>query len=284
MKLCRYDDNRIGVIRHDTVHDITPLFEALGAPGWPYPPHDWIIGNFPQVQERIAGFLETAATRPLGSVTLQAPVANPGKIIGVPINYKDHIDEANADKEITQGKVYTTIDQYGLFIKAPTALLGPSGTVVIPYADRRTDHEVELGIVIGRRAKDVPRAEAHNYIFGYCVALDMTIRGAEFPGFRKSPDTFAVIGPWITTADEVPDPDALALELKVNGVVRQKANTRQLITNVAQIIEYASRHYTLHPGDVIMTGTPAGVGPVQPGDRMWASVEGLGELNIAIAQ
>ncbi len=283
MKVCIFDANRVGVIQGDGVHDITALFEKLGTPGWPYPPHDWIIGNFDRIRPELDRYLADSQPIALSKVALQAPVANPGKIIGVPINYKDHIDEANADKEITHGKVYTTIDQYGLFIKAPTSLIGPLGKVVIPYADRRTDHEVELGIVIGKRAKNVARADALEYIFGYCVALDMTIRGAEFPGFRKSPDTFSVIGPWITTADEVPDPNALELELKVNGEVRQKANTRQLITNVHHIIEYASRHYTLHPGDVIMTGTPAGVGPIQPGDKMWASVQGLGELNIEIA-
>lgn len=283
MKICIFDANRVGVIERGEVYDITPLFEALGSPGWPYPQHDWIIGQFDKVAPKIRSFLDKAEHQPLASVTLRAPVANPGKIIGVPINYKDHIDEANADPEITHGKVYASIDQYGLFIKAPTSLIGPDGTVQIPYKDRRTDHEVELGIIVGRTARNVPRSEARSVIFGYCVALDMTIRGAEFPGFRKSPDTFAVIGPWITTADEVADPNNLALELQVNGQVRQKANTRQLITNVEQIIEYASGHYTLHAGDVIMTGTPAGVGPVQPGDRIWATVEGLGELSIPIA-
>lgn len=283
MKVCIFDAQRVGIIQGDKVFDVTPLFEALGQPGWPYPPFDWIIGHFDRVRPALDRHLSGATPLPLASVTLRAPVANPGKIIGVPINYKDHIDEANADAAINQGRTYTTIDQYGLFIKAPTSLIGPSDKVVIPYADRRTDHEVELGIIIGKRAKNVPRADALDCIFGYCVALDMTIRGAEFPGFRKSPDTFAVIGPWITTADDVPDPNALDLELRVNGELRQKANTRQLITNVQQIIEYASRHYTLHPGDVIMTGTPAGVGPIQPGDRMWATVQGLGELHIDIA-
>ncbi len=283
MKICIFDAHRIGLIQGDKVFDITPLFDALGQPGWPYPPHDWIIGNFAQVTPGIPAFLETATPIALSAVTLRAPVANPGKIIGVPINYKDHIDEANADKAITYGKTYASIDEYGLFIKAPTSLIGPDGTVVIPYRERRTDHEVELGIIVGRKGKNVALADALDHIFGYCVALDMTIRGPEFPGFRKSPDTFAVIGPWITTADEVADPNALALELQVNGVTRQKANTRQLITNVQQIIVYASSHYTLHPGDIIMTGTPAGVGPVLPGDRVWATVQGLGELSIGIA-
>ncbi len=283
MKICRFDNNRIGVIVDQLVYDITPLFDALGTPGWPYPPHDWIIGNFASVQDRIAGFLGQAAHRQLEHVTLHAPVANPGKIIGAPINYRDHIAEANADQNIAFGKKFTTLDQYGLFLKAQTALNGPEGDVDIPFADRRTDHEVELGVVMGRRAKRVTREQALEYVFGYCVALDMTVRGPEFPGFRKSADTFAVIGPWITTADEIADPNALDLELSVNGEMRQHSNTRHLIFNVQHLIEYASAMYTLQPGDVIMTGTPAGVGPVSSGDLISASVAGLGRLNVRVA-
>lgn len=283
MKVCRFDDNRIGIVLDDRVRDITPLFDELGKPGWPYPPYDWIVGNFPRLRDRIGDFIRGSTERPLSAVTLRAPVANPGKIIGAPINYREHIVEANADQGIHHGKTFTTLDQYGLFLKAQTALSGPDGEIELPFADRRTDHEVELGVVVGRRAKRVPRERALEYVFGYCVALDMTVRGPEFPGFRKSADTFAVIGPWITTSDEVADPNALDLELSVNGEVRQKSNTRHLIFNVQHLIEYASAMYTLQPGDVIMTGTPAGVGPVQPSDVMRARVAGLGELTVRVA-
>ncbi|SDN61048.1 fumarylacetoacetate hydrolase family protein [Pseudomonas jinjuensis] len=284
MKICRFNDNRIGIVRDDMVHDITPLFASLGEPGWPYPSYDWIIGNFPRVRDQIEPYLARAATLPLSAVTLRAPVANPGKIIGAPINYRDHIDEANADQQIAHGKTFTTLDQYGLFLKATTALTGPDGTVEIPFPERRTDHEIELGVIIGRKARRVPRERALEYVFGYCVALDMTVRGPEFPGFRKSADTFAVIGPWITSADEIADPNNLDFELSVNGEVRQKSNTQYLIFNVQRLIEYASAMYTLQPGDIIMTGTPAGVGPVQPGDVMHARVSGLGELTMRMAQ
>ncbi|WP_322060141.1 fumarylacetoacetate hydrolase family protein [Paraburkholderia sp. J63] len=284
MKICRFNDNRIGVIRGDTVHDITPLFQSLGEPGWPYPPYDWIIGNFPRVQAQIEPFLARASTFALSEVTLQAPVANPGKIIGAPINYRDHIDEANADQQIANGKTFTTLEQFGLFIKAPTALNGPDGIVEFPFPERRTDHEVELGVIIGKQAKRVPREHALEYVFGYCVALDMTVRGPEFAGFRKSADTFAVIGPWITTADEIADPNALDLDLTVNGEPRQNANTKYLIYNVQHLIEYASAMYTLQPGDVIMTGTPAGVGPVKPGDVIHARVSQLGDLTVRMAR
>jgi len=284
MKICRFDDNRIGVIRDQRVYDITHLFNALEKPVWPYPPYDWVIGNFDRVRNEIEPVLNQGTGRALSEVKLQAPVANPGKIIGAPINYRDHIDEANADQQIAHGKTFTTLEQYGLFLKAPTALNGPGGIVEFPFPERRTDHEVELGVIIGKRAKRVLRDNALDYVFGYCVALDMTVRGPEFPGFRKSADTFAVIGPWITTADEIVDPNALDLDLTVNGEQRQKSNTQYLIYNVQHLIEYASAMYTLQPGDVIMTGTPAGVGPVKPGDMISARVAKLGELTVRMAQ
>ena len=130
-----------------------------------------------------------------------APVANPGKIIGAPINYKDHIDEANADNEINHGKTYTELDKFGLFLKANSSLIGCSQEIQIPFADRRTDHEVELAVIIGRTAKRVSRATALDYVMGYSIELDMTVRGPEFPTFRKSPDTFCVLRPWMVTKD-----------------------------------------------------------------------------------
>lgn len=280
MKICRFNRNHVGVIEGDLVRDITPLFAALGEPGWPYPAYDWIIGNFEKVKDKLPDYLPRARTARLADVSLCAPVANPGKIIGAPINYRHHIDEANADPQIANGKTFTTLEQFGLFLKAGSALCGPGDGVKTPFPNRRTDHEVELAVVIGKTARQVPREHALDHVFGYCVALDMTVRGPEFPCFRKSADTFAVIGPWITTADEVPDPNGLDLSVSVNGAVRQQSNTRHLLLDVEGLIAYASAMYTLHPGDVIMTGTPEGVGPVVAGDAIVARVAGLGELAV----
>jgi 2,4-diketo-3-deoxy-L-fuconate hydrolase len=221
---------------------------------------------------------------PLEQVQLLSPVANPGKIIGAPINYKDHIDEANADNEINHGKTYTELDKFGLFLKANSSLIGCSQEIQIPFADRRTDHEVELAVIIGRTAKRVSRAVALDYVLGYCIGLDMTVRGPEFPTFRKSPDTFCVLGPWMVTKDEIPDPNNLDLSIRVNGEVKQSSNTKYLIFDVQRLIEYASAIYTLHPGDVIMTGTPAGVGPVAAGDVLNASVQRIGAMSVRVAR
>ncbi len=284
MKLCRFDHNHIGVVDGDTVADITPLFDGVDRPTWPYPAYDWLVFRFPEVKKRIPGFLGTARRHSISDIAVDAPIANPGKIIGAPINYRDHIDEANADRGISHGKTFTTLDQLGLFLKAGTALLPSGGRVLIPFEDRRTDHEVELVVVIGKSGRRISQAEALEHVLGYSIGLDMTVRGPEFAGFRKSADTFAVVGPWLTTADEVGDPNALDLELHVNGELRQRSNTRFLIFNVQRLIEYASAMYTLCPGDLIFTGTPAGVGPVKPGDRISASVQGLGELRVEVAR
>jgi 2-keto-4-pentenoate hydratase/2-oxohepta-3-ene-1,7-dioic acid hydratase in catechol pathway len=233
----------------------------------------------PELTRRCTEFPQLA----LNTVRLDSPVANPGKIIGAPINYRGHILEANADPAIHHGKTFTSLDQYGLFLKAGSSLIGPSEAVQLRFPERRSDHEVELAVIIGKEARFVARDHALEYVLGYCIGLDMTVRGPEFPGFRKSIDSYAVLGPWIVTADEIADPNALDLRLSVNGQIRQQSNTDRLIFNVQRLIEYASGFYTLYPGDVIMTGTPEGVSQVHPGDVMHATIEQLGELRIQIA-
>jgi 2-keto-4-pentenoate hydratase/2-oxohepta-3-ene-1,7-dioic acid hydratase in catechol pathway len=283
MKLCIFDADRIGIINGQQVADVTEVFRDALQSAWPYPKHDLVIQHFPALRERILAATESARRVPLAGVRLHSPVAHPGKIIGAPINYRDHIAEANADTQINNGKTYTDLDQFGLFLKANSSLIGCSHEIVIPFPERRTDPEVELAVVIGREARRVPREQALEYVFGYCIGLDMTVRGPEFPGFRKSPDTFSVLGPWIVTADEIPDPNALDLSIRVNGEVRQDSNTKHLIFNVQRLIEYASATFTLHPGDVIMTGTPAGVSPVTHGDVLEAAVQEIGSMTVRMA-
>jgi len=283
MKLCIFDADRIGIVLEQHVVDVTEVFRDVLRPAWPYPRHDLVIQHFPALRERVAAAAASGRRAPLASVQLRSPVANPGKLIGAPINYRDHIAEANADAQINHGKTYTELDMFGLFLKANSSLIGCGEQVVIPFPDRRTDHEVELAVVIGREAKRVSRESALEHVFGYCIGLDMTVRGPEFPTFRKSADTFSVLGPWIVTVDEIADPNVLDLSIRVNGEVRQESNTQDLIFNVQRLIEYASSMYTLYPGDVILTGTPAGVGPVNDGDLLEATVQGVGSMVVRVA-
>ncbi len=283
MKLCRFDDDRLGLVEGDAVLDVTEALGAIPPQKWPYRHGDALIAHLPAVLERAKALGARAARRRLDQVTLRAPVANPSKIVNAPINYQAHIDEAKKDQGIAHGREIKTIADWGLFLKAPSSLTGPGEPIRLRFAERRNDHEVELAVVIGREANRVPRERALDYVCGYSIGLDMTLRGPELPSFRKSIDTYSVLGPWLVTRDEIADPGALDLWLTVNGEPRQKSNTRRMVYDVPRLIEYATSFYTLHPGDLIFSGTPEGVGPVKPGDEIRAGIQGVGEMVIHVA-
>jgi len=200
------------------------------------------------------------------------------------VNYQKHLDEVKADVQIhANNPAHTvTIQTAGLFLKATSSLTGAGDGIAVVKPERRTDHEVELAVVIGRPARNVMRADALAHVAGYCIGLDVSIRGSEDRSFRKSPDSYSVLGPWLVTEDEVPDPGGLDLEISVNGATRQKSNTRYLILGVPELVELASSFYTLHPGDVIFTGTPEGVSPIQPGDEVRATIQGIGTMEVRV--
>jgi ureidoglycolate lyase len=204
---------------------------------------------------------------------------NVGKIIGVGLNYRDHAEETGLalPKEPT------------LFLKATSALCGPNDDLVMPRDAKSVDWEVELGVVIGSPGVYIAEHDALDHVLGYILGIDFSERDFQFnrggQGFKgKSADSFAPLGPWVATRDEIPDPQNVALRLSVNGVVRQNGSTRDMIFPVAALVSYISRFMSLQPGDVILTGTPAGVGLGQkppaylkPGDVVTASIDGLGE-------
>ena len=277
MRIARFDNNRVGIVQGDGIHDMTGALEQLPAHRYPFPRHDALIANL--------DIFENATTTrvvKLARAELLSPVANPGKIMAAPVNYTKHLEEALADKGIHHGNLIGEIHKVGIFLKATSSVVGPGEGVRLVHPDRRNDHEVELAVVIGRKGRDIAAAEALDFVAGYCIGLDMTIRGPEDRSFRKSPDTYTVLGPWLVTADEIPDPGSLELSISVNGTVRQKANTKDLILSVPELIAWASSFYTLHPGDVLLTGTPQGVGPVRPGDVMLASLERVGEMRVEV--
>ena len=262
MKICRFDDNRVGVVRGDQVIDITTTAgDALVPP--------------------LPANLDGLPKKPLSAVKLLSPVRNPGKIIAAPVNYKAHIEEMKK-ANISPGFNIWDIEKAGLFLKATSSLIGPSQGIEQRFLDRRTDHEVELVFVMGKKASGVRKEEALNYVAGYCLGLDVTVRGSEDRSFRKSMDTYTVLGPWLTTADEIPDPQRVQLTLRQNGEVRQDTNTSDMLWDVARLIEFATRFYTLHPGDVFFTGTPSGVSPIRPGDRLVASSPELGTMEVLV--
>ncbi len=283
MKICRFDGDRLGIVEGGMVYDVSSVLERLPSQRYPLPRQDLLIEALPGLMVPLQDAMQGATRHPVADVRFASPVANPGKIIGAPINYQAHLAESQASQAIAHGRNLTSIGDWGLFLKAGSSLIGPGEDIVLRFEDRRNDHEVELGVVIGSTCRHVRRDAAMAHVAGYCVALDMTLRGTEFQCFRKSIDTYAVLGPWLVTADEIADPNQLDLWLKVNGEMRQQSNTRHLVFDIARLIEFASSFYTLQPGDIIMTGTPEGVGPVKPGDLIQAGIEQVGEFSIRVA-
>ena len=281
MRLCFFDDDRLGVVTGDRVHDVTSVLDQLPARRYPYPRHDALIAALPELQAPILA-AATGPGVPVGSVRLQSPVANPGKIVAAPVNYQKHMQEALDDPATFNAAHVRKIQETGLFLKANSSLVGPSHPVLIRHPDRRTDHEVELAVIIGKTCLGATRDNALEYVAGYSIGLDITIRGPEERSLRKSLDTYTVLGPWMVTADEMGDASAVDMAIDVNGEMRQRANTRDLILDIPALIVFASAFYTLQPGDIILTGTPEGVGPIEPGDVMDARIEGIGAMQVRV--
>lgn len=215
---------------------------------------------------------------PVGA-RLGAPVGGVGKIIGIALNYAEHAREA----------AMVSPPEPFWFLKAISALSGPDDPIVIPQGAEKVDWEIELAVIIGRRAAYVSENEALAYVAGYTIMNDVSERGFQLErGSQwtkgKSCDSFAPLGPWLVTTDEIPDPQSLSMWLDVNGVRRQASSTRNMIAGVERLVSVVSRYMSLHPGDVIATGTPAGIGfALQPqlflraGDFVELAIDGLGK-------
>lgn len=245
----------------------------------------------------VRGEPETGATRrrPLRDVRVLAPLLAPGKVIAVAANYQEHVKEAGAPAR--DEKTATP----RLFLKPDTAITGPDTPVELNPITRQLDWEVEIAVIIGRAARDVSVAEAPEHVFGYATSNDISARsldlgverdGEAWTGFfdwleGKWLDGSAPIGPYLVTADEVPDPQDLELTLAVNGRIMQRGSSADMVHTVAELVSFSSRIMTLNPGDVILTGTPSGVGAttgtyLKPGDTMVAEVQGLGSLTTPV--
>src|SRR5438445_532749 len=210
-----------------------------------------------------------APGRPLGDVKLISPIARPSKAMAAPTNYRKHIVEMRARTDLPReatARQPPDIGKAGIFLKSNSSIVGPSEGIPLRFLDRTNEHEIELVVVIGKQGTNIPKEKAKDYIAGYTLGLDMTCRGEEDRSFRKSIDGYSVLGPWMVTADEIANPDDVTITLTNNGELKQTAETKDLIYDVARLIEFASAFYTLHPGDVYYTGTPQGVAAVKPGN------------------
>ncbi|MED3763161.1 fumarylacetoacetate hydrolase family protein [Ureibacillus sp. FSL K6-8385] len=271
MKIALFNDHQVGVVVGEKIYDVSDIVE------WDHTDPQASLVKFMEdyghLKSKIEANLDSCPSRPLEEVALRAPVPNPGKIVAAPVNYLLHQEEMNAA---------LTVDRLGFFLKAPSSIIGPNEKVLLPFRDRRIDHEAEIAFVIGKKAKDVKAEDAPNYIFGYLALMDITVRGKEDRPWRKSFDTFTPIGPWIVTGDEIGNPNEVQLKLWVNDELRQNANTRDLIYDCYKFLEAASSVMTLLPGDIVTTGTPEGVGPITEGDTVRIQIERIGEFSVQV--
>lgn len=279
-RICRFDDDRLGIVIGGEVADVSAALDAIPAVRWPYPPGDAVIANWERLGRAIERALGRAPRRPLKEVRLKSPIANPTKVIGIARNRKNLAGEAT-DPEVV-GQPRTDADPMHLFLKANSALAGPSEGIALRFPDRRTDPEAELAIVIGRTGTQIARDRALEYVFGYAIGLDTSLRGMEPPSQRKSIDTYATLGPWIVTKDEIPDPDDVASRLEINGELAQETSTKNFAFDVRSIVANASAFYTLYPGDVIMAGTSPQFKRIVPGDRVHVWFDGIGEMTVDV--
>jgi 2,4-didehydro-3-deoxy-L-rhamnonate hydrolase len=270
MKLIRFGEQHYekpGIVLNDKRYDVSAHFEDYN--------ENFFIKNGLTLLKSIDinTLPEVAQTERLG-----CPIARPSKIICIGLNYSDHAKESNM--EIPNEPV--------IFMKATTAIVGPNDAIVIPKGSEKTDWEVELAIVIGKKASYINKEVALDYIAGYCLHNDVSERAYQLErggtwDKGKGCDSFAPLGPWLVTTDEIKDPHQLNLWLTVNGQTMQQGNTQNLIFDIPTIISYVSQFMTLLPGDIISTGTPAGVGLgfnpaiyLKPGDVVELGIDGLG--------
>jgi 2-keto-4-pentenoate hydratase/2-oxohepta-3-ene-1,7-dioic acid hydratase in catechol pathway len=281
VRLCTFETAgaaRIGAVVEDEVVDL-----AAAAPELPREMSALLAAGEAALRAAASAAARATGRLALDSVRLRAPILRPPKFLAIGLNYADHVAEAGLEVP----KVPT------VFNKQSTCVVGPRDAIHMPRVSSALDYEGELGFAIGRRCRHVPRAHAHEVIAGYLIVDDITVRDWQFrvPTWTmgKSFDTHGPIGPWLTTADEVGDPNGLRLRTWVNGDLRQDSNTKELIFDCAALVEHLSTAFTLEPGDVIATGTPAGVGiAMKPpkllrvGDVVRIEIEGLGALENAV--
>ena len=274
MRICRFtlkSDTearpRLGLMDDVGIRDVTEVTQALPSLRWPLPPGDQLIADLGTLRPRME---RVAANAPLirrEAVQLLSPVANPGKFVCGVGNWSHH---------------KAPLGMLGFLFKATSALAGEGEGVHVRWPDRKTLHEPELAIVIGRTCTNVSEAEALEYVAGYTCALDMTMKEEkEFYCFCKSFDTYGLLGPCLVTTDEIPDPSALTYRFWVNGELKGERSFGDLTGSPAQLVAFASTAMTLHPGDVIFSGA-ADVGPVVPGDVMTLEIPRVGRMNVPV--
>lgn len=276
MRICRYQERadgpiKLGVVEGELLFDVSAVADVLPAQRWPFSPGDLFIAHLAELKPIMAQMAVKATPVPVADVLLKSPVANPGKFICGAGNHRVVVEAGHNPRSM------------GMLFKMTSANAGASDGVEMRWPERTLFHELEIATVIGRTGTRIAAADALDYVAGYAIGLDMTMQGKEFNTFSKSFDSYGILGPWMVTPDEIPDTSILNYELTVNGELRTKDSVGSLAIDIPHLIEFASSVMTLHPGDVIFSGTPPpGLGPVVPGDVMHARMDVIGEMTVAV--
>jgi 2-keto-4-pentenoate hydratase/2-oxohepta-3-ene-1,7-dioic acid hydratase in catechol pathway len=306
VRIALFNDYRLGIVEGDQIADVTSVLAAHD-PTWPFAFVPRMIMGWDTLGPRIASQVPHAPRLPLTQVTLRPPIPNPSNVAAAASNYRAHAAEMSqymaegrfgqaapsTAPRPTEGGLKSGLpdvpgrppgERGEVFLKSSSSVVGPGETIYLPDTTpgKEVHHEGEFAAVIGKEAYRVSRREALDHVFGYMGLMDITVRGDGDRSRRKSYRGFTPIGPWIVTRDEIPDPQNVNVVLTVNGQPRQDANTEDQIETLAEVIEYASYCYPLRPGDIVTTGSPAGVGQIHDGDVIKLEIQGIGSFTINV--
>jgi 2-keto-4-pentenoate hydratase/2-oxohepta-3-ene-1,7-dioic acid hydratase in catechol pathway len=293
MKICHYNSNQAGVVEGEKVF---PIGDALVKGGYVRDRYTMLevidaLANQPAAMQCARGAVKTASPLLLSSVKLLAPILNPGSLWAAAANYKAHQEEMRVKTGGGNDRAELSKDDLmaEFFLKPSSSIIGPGDTVVLPKVSKDVDFECELCAVIGKKARNVSEAQALDYVFGYTICWDLSQRDPWGRGrnntrnIRKGFDTFTALGPWIVTRDEIEEPQNLTINVEQNGRPAMTAHTGDMICGIREHIRFLSSCLTLRPGDLITTGTPAGVKKLADGDRLKGSIEKIGSMDLKVA-
>ena len=290
MKIGHYTEQEAGVVVQERVYPIGAALVAAGhvRPGYTMREVIDALANQPSSMDTVHSCLK-GASLPLGSVRLRAPIENPPSLWAAAANYKAHAAEMlTASGGPDRSALSKDELMAEFFLKPSSSIIGPGGTIVIPRTARHVDFEAELCAVIGTQARRVSEARALDHVFGYTICWDISQRDPwgrnrqNTRNIRKGFDTFTALGPWIVTRDELPEPQDVRIDVELNGKHVMTAHTSDMVCGVREHIRFLSSVCTLRPGDLITTGTPAGVARLAPGDRLKGTIERIGEMRLDV--
>jgi 2-keto-4-pentenoate hydratase/2-oxohepta-3-ene-1,7-dioic acid hydratase in catechol pathway len=292
MKICHYNSNQAGVVDGDRVY---PIGEALVKAGHVRDRYTMLgvinaLANEPAAMHCVRDAMKAASPVPLASVKLLAPILNPGSLWAAAANYKAHQEEMLVKMGSSDRSQLSKDDLMAEFFLKPTSsIIGPGDAVVLPKISKDVDFECELCAVIGKKARYVSEEKALDYVFGYTICWDLSQRDPWGRGrhntrnIRKGFDTFTALGPWIVTRDEIDEPQNLSINVEQNGKLAMTAHTSDMICGIREHIRFLSSCLTLRPGDLITTGTPAGVKKLADGDTLKGTIEKIGSMELKVA-